>query len=310
MPFFSILLYKMIPFYFFILLGVIAGKKLQINGDPIAKIMFYLINPLIIFNGVLNAKIDGTILALPVLTFLVSSSVSILFYQLSKRIWTDSSKNIMAFSAGSGNTGYFGLPIAMLVLSPQAESYYIMALLGVTIYENSIGYYISAKGSNTTKECLAKLLRLPSIYVLILGMLINFLRLPVPDIFKDSIVHIKGVYVVLGMMLLGLGLSGLKGFSLDYKFIGMTFLAKFVVWPGIMLSLVACDCKFFGLYTPIIHSTLIFLSIVPLAVNTVVMSSLMQANPERSAATVFLSTLFALVYIPFMTSLFIETLPL
>lgn len=305
MPIFTTLVIKLSPLYFNILLGYIAGKKLQANRDTIAKIMFYMINPMIVFNGVLNTRIDSSILSLPLLTFVVASSICIVFYLLSRRIWDDSSKNIMAFSAGSGNTGYFGLPLAMMIFSDQGEGVYIMALLGITLYENSIGYYITAKGRHTPAECFAKLATLPSIYALVGGLIINVLGLPMPDIFREFMGHIKGVYTVLGMMIIGLGLAGLTSFKLDMKYLGMTFLAKFLVWPLLIFFIVALDVQFFGFYDDIVHRSLILLSIVPLAVNSVVMASLIESYPERVAATVLISTIFALFYVPIMASLFL-----
>ncbi|WP_068469585.1 AEC family transporter [Candidatus Protochlamydia phocaeensis] len=306
MPFFITLSIKLIPLYLNILLGYIAGKKLQANQDTIATLMFYIISPLIIFNGVLNTQLDMRIMTLPILTFVISCSLCLVFYRFSRRIWSDSSKNIMAFSAGSGATGYFGVPLAMMIFNPQIEGVYIMALLGVTLYDNSLGYYISAKGSYTPKECFYKILRLPTLYAFMLGLAFNLCQFSMPDIYLEFIGHIKGVYVVMGMMIIGLGLAGLTHFKLDVKFVGMTFLAKFLVWPLLVLLIIALDKSFFGIYDPIIHQVLILLSIVPLAVNTVIMATLVKCHPEKAAATVLLSTLFALFYVPVMTSLFIK----
>lgn len=305
MPLFTSLVIKLSPLYFNIFLGYIAGKKLEANRDTITKIMFYLINPLIIFNGLLHTKIDSSILSLPLLTFFVASSICIVFYRLSRRIWQDTSKNIMAFSAGSGNTGYFGLTLAMMLFDNQVEGVYIMALLGITLYENSIGYYITAKGKYTPLECFYALLKLPSIYALLVGLALNLLHLPIPDVFHDFMGHIKGVYTVMGMMIIGLGIAGLTGFNLDMKYVGMTFLAKFFVWPLVILCLVTLDVEFFGIYQPNVHRALILLSIVPLAVNSVVMATLMESYPEKVAATVLISTIFALFYVPIMASLFL-----
>lgn len=303
---FTTLVVKLIPLYLNVLMGYIAGKKLEANRDTIAKIMFYMINPLIIFNGVLHTHIDMEILSLPVLTCLMASLICIIFYRFSRRIWSDSSKNIMAFSAGSGNTGYFGITLAMLIFDTQAQGIYIMALLGITLYENSLGYYISAKGAYPPSQCFAKLLTLPTIYAFLFGLILNIFHVPVPDIYRDFIGHIKGVYTVMGMMIIGLGLAGITRFTLDIKFVGMTFLAKFLVWPLLTLLVITLESYYLGFYTAMIHKALILLSIVPLAVNTIVMASLMKGNPEKAATTVLLSTLFALVYVPFMTSLLIN----
>ncbi len=306
MPFALTFAIKLLPLYVNILLGYLAGKKLKINQEGVSNLLFYMIAPLIIFNGVMNTKLNQSIITLPLLTFIISSVLCLVFYRLSLRIWSDSTKNLMAFSAGSGATGYFGLPIAMLIFDEQVQGIYIMALLGVTLYDNSVGYYINAKGVESTRESIKKVLSLPTLYAFLFGLSFNYLNVPMPEIYTDFIEPIRGVYGVLGMMVIGLGLAGMTQFQFDFKFIGMTFLAKFLVWPILILLLIELDRTFLGVYDPFSHQVLILISIVPIAVNTVVMSSLTKCQPERAAATVVLSALFALFYVPFMTTLFLN----
>lgn len=296
---------KLFPLYLNILLGYIAGRKLNVHQEPISKLLFYIISPLVIFNGVIHTDLNLSVLFLPVFTFLISCTLCVAFYRFSRKIWSDSSKNIMAFSAGSGATGYFGIPLAMMILEPELESVYIMALLGVTLYDNSLGYYISVKGEYTPLQCLIKVLSLPTLYAFLLGALINLFKIPMPDIYGDFINPIKGVYIVLGLMIVGIGLSGLTRFTLDLKFIGMTFLAKFLAWPLLVFSVIALDRACLKVCDPASHQVLILISIVPLAINTVIMASLTNFQPEKTAATVLLSALFALFYIPLMTSFFL-----
>lgn len=306
MSFVSTLSLKIAPLYMNILMGYIAGKILQANRDTVARIMFYMISPIVIFNGVLNTKLDTSILLLPFLTFAISSCLCIGFYKLSKLIWTDTSKNLMAFSAGNGNTGYFGLPVALLLFNNQGEGIYIMSFLGITLYENSIGFYVFAKGIYTAKECLRKIIKLPSLYAFLGGLVLNYSKIEMPELFTEFMGHIKGTYTVLGMMIIGLGLAGLHNFKLDLKFIGMTFLAKFIVWPLVTLAIIFLDITVFGFFSPSAHDALMLISIVPLAVNTVVIASLLDSQPEKAATSVLLSTLFALAYVPFMTAFFIN----
>ncbi len=305
MRFFLSFVIKLLPFYFNILLGYIAGKKLQLNQEMISRLMFYMINPLVIFNGVLNTNLNASVLSLPILTFTISCTLCIVFYRLGRRIWRDASRNIMAFSAGSGATGYFGLPLAMMIFDEEVEGLYIMALLGVTLYDSSLGYYITFKGHYTPSQCVMRILRLPTLYAFLLALILNLIQFPMPEVYQDFITPIKGVYIVFGMMIIGIGLAGLTHFKLDLKFIGMTFLAKFLVWPFLVWLIITIDRSFLGLYHPLSHQVLILLAIVPLAVNTVIMASLTNWHPEKAAATVLLSTLFALFYVPFMSSLFL-----
>jgi predicted permease len=306
---FSTLLLKMVPLYLNILLGFLAGKLLSIPRDIIARFMFYMINPIILFNGVIHTQINGSILSLPLFVLFLSSLLCILFYYISKKIWDDSTVGLMAFNAGSGNTGYFGLPLAILLFDNQGEGVYLMAILGVTLYENTIGYYICAKSKYTSSECFEKIFKLPSLYALGLALLVNYLQLPIPGVFTDFMCHIKGTYTVLGMMIVGLGIANLHHFKIDGKFIGITFFAKFFVWPLIILSLVILDQTCFQIYNSDIYQALILLSIVPLGVNGVILASLLQAQPEKAAAAVLLSILFALFYIPLMIIYFINQNP-
>lgn len=288
-----------------IALGYIAGKTLDTSRDTISRIMFFLINPIIIFNGVLNVELDPSILSLPILTFTLSTGLCLFFYKITKNVWSDSSRNLMAFSAGSGNTGYFGLPVALLLFNDEGEGVYILSLLGITLYENSIGYYILAKGTHPASDCIKKVMRLPSIYAFFGALILNYSGISIPEVFADFMGHIKGTYTVLGMMIIGLGLSSLTHFKADYKYIGLTFLAKFLVWPMLILLFIALDDIWFHLYDASAHQALILISIVPIAVNTVIVASLLKSQPEKAAAAVVLSTIFALFYVPFMVSQFL-----
>lgn len=297
---------KLLPLYFNIFLGYLAGKKLELNQESISKLMFYIISPLIIFNGVVNTNLTNEVLTLPLLIFTISCSLCLIFYRISKKIWKDHSKNIMAFSAGSGATGYFGLPIAMMIFDEQLQGIYIMALLGVTLYDNSLGYFITVKEFYTPSQCVNKVFQIPTLYAFFLGLLFNLFKIPLPEVYGEFINPIKGVYVVLGMMIIGLGLASLNRLTtIDYKFVGMTFLAKFLIWPLLIMLIIILDRSLIELYEPTVHQVLILISIVPLAVNTVIMASLMKCRPEQAAVTVLLSTLFALLYIPFISSLFL-----
>lgn len=298
-------LFKVIPLYMNIFLGFAAGRITGVHRDTIARLMIYVFVPLVIFNGVINTRLDLTILSLPLVTFAIAAVLCFFFYWLSGFLWQDASKNLVAMSAGTGNSGYFGLPLALLLFDKQGEGIYIMAILGLTIYENTIGFYMIARAKHTASDCLAKLARLPALYALVAGLIFNLLKIQLPDVFTEFMQHIKGAYTVLGMMIIGLGIAGLKGFKIDFKFIGMTFLAKFVAWPLLIVFTIFLDTHLFGVFNPVINQALMLLSFVPLGANLVVFASLMDIYPEKAAAAVLLSTIVSIIYIPLMIGCFI-----
>lgn len=305
MGYFATLVLKLLPLYINILLGYVAGKYLHAQRDTISKILFYIISPLVIFSSVLRTELSTSILSLPFLIFTICSFICLLFYSIARRIWNDSTVNILAFAAGTGNTGYFGLPLAILLLSEQGEGIFILGMFGFILFETTMGFYICAKGTHSKQEVFRRLIRLPQIYAFMLGILFNLWHIIIPPVFNDYLVSIKGTFAILGMMIIGLSIANMTDFKLDKKFLSLAFLAKFVVWPLTVLLVIFTDHFFCQFYNDIEHQALILLSIVPLAVNTVVMSTVLNVQPAKAATAVLFSTLFAILYSPIMCYFFI-----
>lgn len=301
---FSTLLFKLLPLYLNILLGFLAGKILRTPREAIGKLMFYMINPLVMFNGILYTDINPSVLFLPIFVWAISSGFCLLFLRLSQHMWNDSTRNLTAFSSGTGNSGYFGLPLALLFLDKQGEGVYMMSMLGIALYESSVGFYVLAKGKHTAAECLQRLIRLPTLYALTAALILNYTKVPIPLFFSDFMCHIKGTFIVLGMMIVGISLAGLTHFKVDVKFLGMSLLAKFVAWPVLILAFVYIDAAALHFFSSDIHQALLLLSVVPLAVNTVVLATVLDAHPEKAAIAILISTLLALIYVPVMVIIF------
>lgn len=300
---------KLLPLYGNILLGYCAGRWARLDQETIARFMFYLVSPIIVFHVAWHASIDFALLSLPIIAFAIASALGVLFYCAGRYFWASDLRNIAAFSAGSGATGFFGIPLALTLLGPELEGRYIMAALGVTLYDNSVGYYISMRATQTASSCLQQVLRLPSIYAFFAGLLFNGLGVPDHGIYHEFIQPIRGVYFVLGLMLVGLCLSELPSFRIHLRLTLVTFFAKFVVWPLVAGCLVLIDQRCLHFYSACDHSILLLLSVVPIAINTVVMASLNRCHPDLVAVTVVLSAGFALVYLPIVATLFFPCAP-
>ncbi len=304
MAVFSLISLKLLSLYLNIALGFLAGRYLNVHRESIASLIFYILSPIIVFNAVIKTELSAGILLLPLMTFLGSSLLCYIFYSIGKRIWGDSTKNILACSAGTGNTGYFGIPVALLLFDEQTVGVYIVAMLGITLYEVSVGFFITARGEHHVSEVLRKLAKLPAIYAFLIGLVINQLSLYPPVFFDDFVQNVRGAYVVVGMMVIGLGLATLKSFKLDIPFVALALSAKHLAWPLLMGGFIALDRMMFHLYSDTIYKALFLLSIVPMAANTVVIATVLNAQPTKVAAAVVVSMVLALVSVPLMIAVF------
>lgn len=301
---FITLLIKIIPLYLLILMGFIASKKLNAKKETIAPILIYTIVPFIVFNSIISMKLTPELLSLPLIFFSICSIIGISFYFIGKKLFTDNTTNILAFSCGTANTGYFGIPVAIELFGQNALGIMVLGILGFTIYENTLGFFITAKGQHSTEESIKRLFKLPTIYAFIAAVIVNYSGMTLGESYTTFAKNFIGAYTVLGMMLIGMGLADVKGFNFDFKFILATFFAKFIVWPLLVLSFIQVDNLYFHLFDGLTHKIMILLAIVPLAANSVAFATELNAKPEKAAVAVFLSTIFALFFIPICSIFF------
>jgi predicted permease len=303
MAIFLTLLVKLLPLYGIVFLGWIAGKYLEVKKESIAPLLIYIISPIVVFNGVITTTLNKATLSLPVLYFVLACVLCLTFYFIGKLIWSGSEKNILAFTAGTGNTGYFGLPVVLVLFGDQFLGIAVLSILGFVLFENSLGFFMTAKGQYSSRDALMKVLKLPTLYAFFLGLIVSIADIHIAPTVMDAITSFRGAYVVLGMMLVGLGLSLVTKASLDHTFTGVAFFAKFVAWPVVMGLIIFVDMYFFHFYSSEIYKIMLLMSIVPLASNTVAFATKLNTHPEKAAVTVLLSTIFALVYIPLFVTL-------
>lgn len=308
MKIFFIILFKLIPLYAMILLGYISTRYFKVAKEHIAKLLIYVVSPVVVFYGTYNSQISFAYLSLPILFFVLCSAIALAFFQIGTWFYKqDPTKNLLALSAGTANSGYFGLPVALFLFGDQVLSLVVVAVLGFQLFESSLGFYLTAKGQHSVRESVLKVLRLPTLYALFAGLLFNYLNIPIENFVEDIASSFKGAYTVLGMMIIGMGLAAVQIRQVDFSFLAFTFLAKFVVWPVIVLAIVFFDKNFLHWYNQSIYNIFILMSIVPLAANTVALSSELNVYPDKAALAVLLSSLFALFFIPLMSGLFVLT---
>lgn len=291
---------KVLPLYIILLLGFVAGRWLKVDRESVAALMIYLVTPIVFFGGVSAMELSPVLLAVPLLGYIIAAMIGLSTFHIARQLYSDNRPSIMAVAAGTGNNGYFGLPVAMALFDAQTVGIYLMLVVGISLYESSIGFYVAAKGQHSARESLIKTLKLPPLYALALGCVMSMSSTPLPGFFHDLHHYFQGTYSVLGMMMIGLGLSSMRRFEVDLGFTAILFAARFVVWPLIVFALVTLDQQSLHWYGVEVHRALMLISFMPLAANSVAIASLLRSHPERVATAVLLSALFAGVYIPLM----------
>jgi len=303
MSVFMVILSKIFPLYLLIVLGFIAGKILKVKRESIAPLLIYLISPVVVLNAILSTELTVQVLSLPFIFWMVSCLICLMALRVGGlALEQGPQKNIMAFACGSGNTGYFGLPVALFLFGEASVATVIIAGFGMVLFENTLGFFITARGHHTAQESLMRVLKLPTLYAFSLGIILNFLGVRMQKPWTDLALNFRGAYAILGMMMIGLGVATLKTFQINMRFSAISFCFKFMVGPILIYSLILLDQSFFHIFSENIHAIAMLMAIVPLPANAVAVATELNTEPETVGMTVLLSTLFGLAYIPLVVA--------
>ncbi|WP_138435419.1 AEC family transporter [Marinobacter shengliensis] len=294
---------KLLPLYVTVALGWVAGRYLEASGKHIAGIMLYIVTPSVVFSGVMAAPLTPQVILLPALVFGFCTLIALIHLAIARKLLTDGSASVIPLSVGTGNTGYFGIPVALLLFGEQGLALYIVCMLGTTLFENSVGFYLAARGKYSIRDALVRLARLPSVYAFAAAVALNLSGVSIPEAFVPLFDNLRGAYSILGMMIIGMGILSFRGLAGNPVFTGLAFFGKFVSWPALALAFWWLDAQVLGIYDLAVHQAIFLISITPIAANTVVIATLLDAAPRQAAGTTLLSTLFALGFIPVMIAL-------
>lgn len=305
MALFLDILSKIFPLYILIFIGYLANRKLQVSKNDIARMLIYVFAPSIVFLGTIQAKGNSELFLIPVIYYLVGGAFCLGAGYFAKKIWKDGTEKVAAFIAGTGNTGYFGLPVCLALLGDAALAVVAMISIGLILFENTIGFYVLARASYSAKKSLLKVLSLPSLYAFLAGIFMNTLDIAPAKEITNFFEILKGGYIPLGMMIIGLSIGEIKAGHIDKKFGIFTLFNKFIAWPLVFLAIIYLDKTFFHIFNKLVYAVFMIESIVPIASNSVTYATELKVHPQKVALVVIISTVIALVYIPIMAGFFV-----
>lgn len=289
-----------IPLASLILLGYILGRCTTTDLKSVANLAILGFTPLVGLGAAAQLKFNAQLLVLPVITFMLASAVGLITFYFA-RPWLDKKMSaLLPVASGSGNTGYFGLPVALAIMGPSAAGVYMLANLGVVIFETTLGYFFIARGQVDTRLALQRVLKLPLLYALVAGLIISALDTKLPDAALNLWQLAKGAYVCVGMMILGLALSQQKRFRIDSKLLLAGFGGKFILWPTLAVAFVSLDHAVLGLLNPVMHQCILIISAAPMAANLPAYAAQNNAEVAPAATLTLFSTMAAVVGLPYL----------
>lgn len=302
MAIFSIVFFKIFSSMLSVILGFLAGRISGIKKDGVAILLFYFVTPIVYFAIPASTNLKLGDLGITLITLILSSCLACFSYWFNSRIWSDLRPNILAFSAGTSNSSYLGVPIAVAIFDEHSLGIFILSSIGIACYETTVGFYFCSRGRTTLYQILLKMLRLPVLIASIMGCIVGLSDFQLPSFLDEFIVDMRSTLSVLGMLLIGLALSSITEFKFNYKFIASSLFSKFLLFPIAFNIFIILDRLFLGWYSSGYHEAMQLLCIMPLASSTILFSSLFELYAEEMATAAIVAMIISLLYIPIISS--------
>jgi len=269
--------------------GFALGKVLQIDPRSLGRVVFYIFSPVLLFDLLVRNQLKiteaaivivfalGFILFMGLLTWLLGY-----FFKLERPALIS-----ILITTMFANTGNYGLPLVSFAFGEQALSYAGIYFATTTLLFYTLGVFLASLGHMSFKEAIVGLFTIPTLYAVLLAILINALNIEIPLPVSRAIDLAAGGTIPLMLILLGVQLTGLV-LSENQRAMQLSVFLRLIVAPLAAIFFAAL----FGLgHFP--RQASVTEASMPSMVSATVLATEYNLDAKLVTAVVFISTLLS-----------------
>jgi malonate transporter len=311
-----VVIYEVIFPIFAIAMGgyLVAYKQILSPQDihGLSRFVFVIAFPILLFNSFANmempTQINWKFLFSYYLVVFVTFSLGMF---IDKRAFSGTLKEQVIFALGSSysNLILVGLPIIssgfgeqgilplFMIVSVHSATFF--SLSTVLIERGNHGGNLS--GVDIARQTLKDLIRNPIILSLVLGLGINFTRIPIPQPVGDALDLFSRAALPCALFMLGASLN-------EYKVSGHLAEAGTIVGLKMILQPLLVWVMVFLVFhlDPLWGSVAVLGAGMPIGINTYLFAQLYQANTKTLSTAILLSSIFAIFSQTVLLTMFIQ----
>lgn len=269
--------------------GFFLGKLLHIDSRSLGRVVFYIFSPVLIFNLLLQNQLNlseaigvisltlCTVAIMGLLTWLLGS-----FFRLDRPVLTS-----ILITTMFANTGNYGLPLVSFAFGEKALSYAGIYFVTTTFLFYTVGVLIASLGHMNLKEAVLGLLKIPTMYAVLLAIIINLLHIQIPAPVDRAIQLAAGGTIPLMLILLGVELTRVQ-LSGSLRAMQLSVTLRLLIAPFIALILAGL----FGIQGFARQGSVTEAS-MPSMVSATVLATEYQLDSKLITAIIFISTLLS-----------------
>ncbi len=266
--------------------GFVLGKFLTVDSRSLGRVVFYVFSPLLVFDLMIKSELNlGQAITTVVYTASVIATMGFLAFIFGKLFQLEKPYMLaVILTVAFGNTGNYGLPLVKFAFGNDALAIASIFYITTTVLFNTVGVVVASIGHMDLKSAVLGLLKLPSIYGVVIAVIIKTLGFQLPLTISRTMEIAANGAIPLMLILLGLELTRIQ-WSHNFSALGLGVLVKLLLAPLVALLL----ANLFGLQHTVRQANVLEAA-MPAAVATTVVASEYKLEPALVTAIVFLGT--------------------
>nr|WP_309101602.1 AEC family transporter [Fredinandcohnia onubensis] len=296
--FFNIIKEIILPIFIIIAIGYTLQKKFNMNVPTLAKINMYFLVPAFIFVKLYSTEISFKLFGFVLLFFITIILVLYVISMFAAKLIGLRNGEKITFSNSTifFNSGNYGVPVNDLVFKgdPFAMSIQVIVLTLQNILIFSYGVFSMQSAKIGKLKAILGYLKMPVLYAMLIGILLNYLQIPIPSFVWVPANYIADAMVGVALFTLGAQVAQIN-FKAGLSKVYWSLCFRLLVGPAIALGLI----YLFNI-EGIFAQALFIASSMPTSVNSAIIAEEYKNYPGFAAQIVLFSTIFSSITVSIM----------
>lgn len=243
MEYLSMIFFKIVaPILILLVIGAVLQRKFQFNLKALSHLITYCFMPAAVFINIYETSVELSVIGqITAFTVLFIGSQMLLSQLLVRLMKLDKKEGaVFKNSVVLINSGNYGIPVAQMIFATQPIGVAIQVIL--VIFQNittyTYGLYNLISSTKSGLSIVRDFLKMPIVHALVLGALLNFLNVPIPETFSIPIQHIAKGFVAVALITLGAQLSTIEMRTMFNKMIFVSCFTRLIIGPAAALLII------------------------------------------------------------------------
>lgn len=185
--------------------GFTLGKLLHVDARSLGRVVFYVFSPVLIFDLLVKNQLKwseaASVIGFTVTIVLLMGLLAFLFGSFLKL--ERPALIAIVITSMFANTGNYGLPLVAFAFGENALSYAGVYFITTTFMFYTLGVVIASLGHMNLKDAVFGLLKLPTLYAVLLAVLVVEFGIAIPAPLRRAVDLAAGGTIPLMLVLLG-----------------------------------------------------------------------------------------------------------